>query len=95
MWYDNINQINFFPGEIIYIAHPILMEYDIDKVKLIEVTFDCSGLKSFVYQYVKGSGVHTWDRNFNHYYDEIAFFKNMDEAINWCKERGKAFTIYD
>ena len=94
MWYDRINQSNFFPGDIIYKVHPIFEELDINKVRILEVTFDGKGLKHFYYQYVLGNGIYHWERDSN-YYNEVSFHYTIESAKDWCDDQGKKYTIYD
>lgn len=93
-WLDKLTQQTLFPGQCIYKVSPIFNEYDIQKVRVTDVTFSMVGLQSFDYTTLDGKGFYVWERAWIPYRDE-AFFRSLQEAVDWCKINGNAFTIYD
>ena len=94
-WLDKLTQHTLFPGQYIYKVSPIFNEYDIQKVRVLDVTFSMAGLQNFWYIPEPSGGPHLWERDTVNYYYDTMFFKTSQEAIDWCKNNNKAFTIYD
>ena len=93
-WLDKLTQQTLFPGQCIYKVSPIFNEYDIQKVRVLDVTFNINGLNNFYYMPEPKGGLHHWEKDFE-YYNEQAFFHSIQDAITWCQKQGKEFTIYD
>ena len=93
-WLDKLTQHTLFPGQYIYKVEPIFNEYDIRKIRVTDVTFSMVGLQSFDYTTLDEKGFYVWERAWIPYRDE-AFFRSLQEAVDWCKTNGNAFTIYD
>ena len=93
-WLDKLTQHTLFPGQYIYKVSPIFNEYDIQKVRVLDVTFSIAGLQNFWYIPEPSGGPHQWERDWGYYKDQ-AFFHSVQDAITWCKAHGKEFTIYD
>ena len=93
-WLDKLTQHTLFPGQYIYKVEPIFNEYDIRKIRVTDVTFSIVGLQSFDYATLDGKGFYVWERAWIPYRDE-AFFRSLQEAVDWCKTNSNAFTIYD
>lgn len=94
-WVNKLKQTIIFPNTELYLVQPIFNEMDINKIKILELTFDGLGLKSFYYMYSSHpKGLWHWEREHKDYYD-VSFHLTLDEAKQWCKDSGKGFTIYD
>lgn len=93
-WLDKLTQHTLFPGQYIYKVEPIFNEYDIRKIRVTDVTFSIVGLQSFDYTTLDEKGFYVWERAWIPYRDE-AFFRSLQEAVDWCKTNSNAFTIYD
>lgn len=94
-WINKLKQTNVFPNTELYLVQPIFNEMDINRITILELTFDNLGLKSFYYMYSAHSkGLRYWKRDHRDYYG-ISFHLTFDEAKQWCKDLGKSFTMYD
>jgi hypothetical protein len=93
-WLDKLTQHTLFPGQYIYRVCPIFNEYDIQKVRVLDITFSIGGLQSFYYTSEPGGSLHHWSREYGHYMDQ-SFFHTVQEAIDWCQKQGNAFTVLE
>jgi hypothetical protein len=93
-WLDKLTQHTLFPGQYIYKVEPIFNEYDIRKIRVTDVTFSIVGLQSFDYTTLDGKGFYVWERAWIPYREDV-FFHSIQDAITWCQQQGKEFTIYD
>ena len=94
-WLDKLTQQKLFPGQYIYKVEPIFEEYDIHKVRVMDVTFNLIGLEEFTYETLNRTECGIWQRSRMNYINEQAFFHSVQDAIDWCKVNNKKFTIYD
>ena len=93
-WLDKLTQHTLFPGQYMYKVEPIFNEYDIHKVRVLDITFDINGLKAFYYQYIRTNSLHYWTRG-DKYTEEQAFFHSVQDAITWCETNNKMFSIFE
>jgi hypothetical protein len=93
-WLDKLTQHTLFPGQYIYKVEPIFEEYDIRKLRVVDVTFNLIGLANFTYQTLNRTEYGIWERSRIHYHEQ-AFFHSVQDAIAWCQKQGRKFTIYD
>ena len=93
-WLDKLTQHTLFPGQYIYKVEPIFNEYDIQKIRVTDVTFSINGLQNFYYTFPNGKSLWQWERDWK-YYNDQAFFHSIQDAITWCQKQGKEFTIHD
>ena len=56
-WLDKLTQHTLFPGQYIYKVEPIFNEYDIQKIRVTDVTFSINGLQNFYYTFPNGKNL--------------------------------------
>ena len=93
-WLDKLTQHTLFPGQYIYKVEPIFNEYDIHKIRVLDVTFNINGLQNFYYTFPNGKNLRQWELDWE-YYNDQAFFHSKQDAVTWCQKQGKGFTIYE
>ena len=94
-WLDRLTQHTLFPGQYIYkVSNFIFNEWSIMKVRVIDVQFDIAGLQMFHYHSYDQHLYSFWNKN-SPLSNEDLFFHSKQDAIDWCEQNNKEFTVYE